>query len=241
MQQKTKGIVLDNRPYNDKYSIVHVFTESFGRIAYMLPRRASKKQSLAKALFMPMSLIEVEANCSEKREIYPLKEARSLCPLHHIYTSPVKSSLLFFLAETLSKALREAPTDRTLFRYIEESVVFLENTEQSAANFHLVFLFHLTRYLGFPPNLKDYTETAYFDLADGCFTPLPPAHRHYLSPNEAKTLITINRMDFTNLALFSFSNEERRRILDYFIEYLRLHIPNFGNLKSYEVLKEVFL
>ena len=240
MLQKTKGIVLGNHPYNDKYSIVHVFTEAFGRVAYMLPRRTSKKQSLSRALFMPMSLIEIETNCSEKREIYPLKEARCLCPLHHIYTSPVKSSLLFFLAEVLSKALYEAPADRQMFRYIEESVVFLENTEQSAANFHLLFLFRLTRYLGFPPNLNDYTETSYFDLAGGCFTSLPPAHRHYLSPHDAKTLLTLNRMDFTNIALFAFSNEERRKILDYFIEYLQLHIPSFTNLKSYEVLQDIF-
>ena len=241
MQQKTKGIVLGNRPYNDKYSIVHVFTETFGRVAYMLPRRTSKKQSLSKALFMPMSLIEIECNCSEKREIYPLKEARSLCPLHHIYASPVKSSLLFFLAEILSKALHEAPADRRLFQYIEESVFYLEQTEQSTANFHLLFLFRLTRYLGFPPNLDNYAEGSYFDLAGGCFVPFPPAHRHYLQPGDAKTLLTLNRMDFSNLALFSFTNDDRRMVLAYFIEYLRLHIPNFGTLKSYEVLQDLFL
>jgi len=231
---------LGNCPYSDKYSIVHIFTEGFGRMAYLLPRQTSKKQSLSKAFFQPMSLIEIEADCSGRREICPMKEVRSLYPLHSIYASPVKSSLLFFIAEALSKALHEAPADRQLFRYIEEAVLFLEATEQSVANFHLLFLYHLSRFLGFPPNLENYTEASYFDMVDGRFDTLPPAHKHYLSPGEGKVLHSLSRMDFANAALFSFTKRERNAVLSYFIEYFRLHIPNFSNLKSYEVLQEVF-
>ena len=240
MLQKTKGVVLANHPYNDKYSIVHIFTEEFGRMAYLLPQRKSKKQLLSKVFFMPLSLIEIEADCSGRREIYPMKEVRCLYPLHRIHTSPVKSSLLFFIAEALSKALHEAPADKRLFGYIEEAVLFLEATEQSVANFHILFLYRLARFLGFPPNLENYSEESYFDMVDGCFSAFPPIHKHYLSPGESKILHSLSRMDFSNASLFSFTKSERDAVLTYFLEYFRLHIPNFSNLKTYEVLQEVF-
>ncbi|MDD6210016.1 MAG: DNA repair protein RecO [Bacteroidales bacterium] len=240
MQQKTKGIVLANLAYNDKYSIIQVFTEESGRISYMLPRKSSKRQTLSKALFMPLSLLEIQTSCSGKREIYPLKEARSLYPLHRIYTSPIKSSLLFFIAEILTKALREAPADILLFRYLEKSILFLEETEQSIANFHILFLFRLTRFLGFPPNLSNHSGIGYFDMIEGCFVATPPIHNHYLPHDEGKILLLLEKMDFPNMALFSFSKKERFLILERIIEYFRLHIPNFTEIKSYSVLQEIF-
>ena len=240
MQQRTRGIVLANFAYNDKYSIVHIFTEESGRNSYLLPKKSSRKQSLSKALFMPLNLLEFQTSYSEKRDIYPLKEARSLYPLHHIYSSPTKSALTFFITEILFKALKETAADFSLFNYLEQSIIYLEKTEQNIANFHILFLFRLTRFLGFPPNLQNYHNTPFFDMVEGHFISQPPIHSHFLSSEEGKTLLLLDKMNFSNFFFFKFLKNERETILYRIIEYYQLHIPGFSGLKTLPVLQEIF-
>ena len=56
---KTRGIVLHSIPYNDKYSIIYMYTEAFGRASYLVARSRGKKSSVSKALFMPLSVVEI--------------------------------------------------------------------------------------------------------------------------------------------------------------------------------------
>jgi hypothetical protein len=37
----------------------------------------------------------------------------------------------------------------------------------------------------------------------------------------------------------SLTRDERRKILDYLTDYYRLHVENFGEMKSPEVLREL--
>ena len=46
MLDKTTGIVLSITAYNDKTSLVHVYTEKYGRISYALPLQQGKKSRL---------------------------------------------------------------------------------------------------------------------------------------------------------------------------------------------------
>ena len=54
---KTRGIVLHSIPYNDKYSIIYMYTEAFGRASYLVARSRGKKSSVSIALFMPLSVV----------------------------------------------------------------------------------------------------------------------------------------------------------------------------------------
>jgi DNA repair protein RecO (recombination protein O) len=47
-------------------------------------------------------------------------------------------------------------------------------------------------------------------------------------------------MDYPTLHIFRFSRQERMRILQVLNEYYRLHVPNFPELKSLEVLQEFY-
>jgi DNA repair protein RecO (recombination protein O) len=43
---KTRGIVLHAIPYNDKYSIIYMYTEAFGRTSYLVARSRGKKSAV---------------------------------------------------------------------------------------------------------------------------------------------------------------------------------------------------
>jgi DNA repair protein RecO (recombination protein O) len=76
MLAKTRGIVLHTIPYNDTYSIAHIYTEVFGRAAYLIPRKRGRKSAFSNALFSPLSVVEMEVVHQNKRDLYRIKEIR---------------------------------------------------------------------------------------------------------------------------------------------------------------------
>ena len=48
------------------------------------------------------------------------------------------------------------------------------------------------------------------------------------------------RMDFPTMHLYRLSRQERNRIIDVLLQYYRLHIPQFPELKSLAVLQELW-
>lgn len=146
-----------------------------------------------------------------------------------------------FLSEFLCRALREETENRPLFAYLQHSVVWLDECRGGFANFHLVFLMRLSRFLGLYPNLEHYAEGDYFDLQAACFTSLrPQTHSHYIGPQEAARLRRLMRMNYETMHLFGMSRAERARCLSVINDYYRLHLPDFPELRSLEVLKELF-
>ena len=47
-------------------------------------------------------------------------------------------------------------------------------------------------------------------------------------------------MNFDNMRLFKMNREERNQCLDVIVNYYRLHVPGFPELKSLAVLKTLF-
>ena len=130
---------------------------------------------------------------------------------------------------------------RPLFAYLQHSIIWLDECGGGFANFHLVFLMRLSRFLGLYPNLEDYHTGDYFDLLNACFTSIrPQLHSSYINPEEAGRLRQLMRMNYETMHLFGMSRAERARCLTIMNDYYRLHLPDFPALKSLEVLKELF-
>ena len=137
---KTRGIVLHSIPYNDKYSIIYMYTEAFGRASYLVARSRGKKSSVSKALFMPLSVVEMEVEHLNKRDLHRIRETKLCYPLTEVFCNPVKNILALFLSEILFRVVKETEPDSRLFEYLFESIQLLELSDKGVANFHLVFL-----------------------------------------------------------------------------------------------------
>ena len=105
----------------------------------------------------------------------------------------------------------------------------------------LDFLMRQSRCVGLYPNLEHYAEGDYFDLQAAWFTSLrPQTHSQYIGPQEAARLRRLMRMNYETMHLFGMSRTERARCLSVINDYYRLHLPDFPELRSLEVLKELF-
>ena len=241
MLQKTRGIVLHTLKYNDTSIIADIYTELSGRTSFLVAMSHSRKAAVKSVLFQPLAFIEFEADYRPNTTLYRIKEAKSFYPFSSIPYDPYKSSMALFLAEFLYRAVREEGENRSLFAYLEHSVVWLDECKDGFANFHLVFLMRLSRFLGLYPNLEDYHTGDYFDLLNASFISIrPQLHSFYINPEEAGRLRQLMRMNYDTMHLFMMNRMERIRCLTVINDYYRLHLPDFPALKSLEVLKELF-
>lgn len=240
MLQKYVGIVLHTVKYSDKANIVHIYTEQSGRMSFLLPAQRSRKSAVKQVLFQPLSVVEFEADVRPRSGLHPIKEAKAWYIFTSLPYDPYKSAIAMFLAEFLYRALKEETTNIPLYAYLVHSVQWLDVCETNFANFHLVFLMRLSRFLGLYPNVEDYAPSDYFDLLNACFVPSQPYHGMFVRPEEASHIRNLMRMNYETMHLFVMNRMERNRCLDIINEYYRLHLPDFPELKSLPVLQELF-
>ena len=240
MLQKTVGIVLRALKYKDNSLIVDMYTECCGRASFLVPVSRSRKATVKASIFQPLALVELEADFRPTATIYKVKDAKSYYPFSTLPYDPYKSAIALSLSEFLYRAVREESENRPLFTYLHHSIIWLDECRTGFSNFHLVFLIRLTRFLGFYPNLEGYTEGCCFDLLNACFTPFRPSHSYYINSAEAAQLLTLTRVKYDTMHVLSMNRTERMRCLTVIEQYYRLHLPDFPELKSLDVLKELF-
>ena len=240
MLTKTQAIVLHSLKYGETRLIVDMFTRSQGRQSFIVSIPKSVKGKIKKQLFQPLTLLEIESDLRPKLQLQKLSDVRLASPFSSIPFDPNKLSISLFIAEFLYYALRSEQHNEPLFDYIVNSIQWLDAQTDRFANFHLVFLMRLSRFLGFYPNLDHYQTGDYFDLRESIFLSAPPVHRDFLHPQEAEKIQLMMRMDFPTMHLFRMSHQERNRLLEVSLIYYRLHLPDFPELKSVSVLQELY-
>lgn len=240
MEVKTKAIVLRTVKYGDSRMIVDMLTASVGRVSFACSLSKTNRGKIKKQLFQPLTLLDIVFDLRRNMELQRLKDVRISHPFISLPFDAGKLSIGLFLAEFLLYATKGEQDGSQLEEFTEKSLLWLDNAVDGFANFHLVFMIHVSLFIGFYPNLEGYTDGAWFDMRDGSFTLACPLHPDYLSPADSRLILLITRMNFDNMRLFRISREERNRCLDVIMTYYRLHVPNFPELRSLDVLRELF-
>lgn len=239
MNAKTTGIVLHTTKYSDSATIVSVYTHDFGRVSYMVYGAHKKKSAVRSSFFQPLSIVDMEVTHSPGKDLHRIKEVKMACVFTEIPYNPVKNALALFLSEVLYRTLKQDDVDEGLFLFLENSIQQLDCCEKGVANFHLVFLMKLTRYLGFEPNV-DGNEFRYFDLMNGVFLQERPLHSHFILPEVSLWFYKVLGCDYSLLGSLTLSREARVKLIEVLIEYYRLHLPDFHGVQSIDVLHSLF-
>ena len=247
MQSKTEAIVLHTIKYGEQKIIVDMFTRQHGRLSFIVPLPKSAHAKLKKQYFQPFTLLTIECDLRPLAQLQKLHDASILMPLPTLLCDPSKLSICLFLSEFLYHALKGEQQNMLLFDYVVSSLQWLDSRERDFANFHLVFLMRLSRFLGFYPNLEERgerreerNEAVYFDLRAASFCAAPPLHRDFLMPEEAGILRLMMRMDFATMHLFRMNRQQRNRCIEVALLFYRLHLPDFPDLRSLEVLRDLW-
>ena len=240
MTENFDGIVLRTLKYSDSLMIVDVYTRQRGRISFLAPVSRSKKSKVRSVLFQPLSMLTFAASYRQGRQLSRINDVQPYAMYSSIPFNVVKSSIALFVAEMLSYTLHEEERNDALFDFLDSSFMLFDSLEHGYADFHIVFLSQLLRHIGIYPNLEDYAPGAFVDLMQGLASPEQPLHAHFLMPAESHFFVELLSTSFDSMHTLSLNRELRGRFLAILIEYYRLHIPDFPNPKSLDVLKELF-
>ena len=235
MLVKTKAIVISSVKYQEKSLIVRCYTLSDGLKSYFVQNPFSNRKSNQKiAYFQPLTLLEIEGIHKNKGTLEYFKEIKLATPFKSINTNIFKSSIALFLAEILQNCIHEQEQDENLFNYIETTLIWLDNHDE-IANFHIIFLLEITKFLGFYPDISE-INLPFFDLSEGFFT----TYQGINSLSEKETNI------FKKLLLLKFEDNqknilliERQLLLKIVLNYYFSHIQGFKMPKSLEILTEI--
>jgi DNA repair protein RecO (recombination protein O) len=240
MLSKTKGIVLHSLKYGDTGLVVTIYTEAFGRMSFLLQGVRGKKSPRKANLLQPLFLLDIEADQKPGRELQRVKELKIAVPYTSIPFEIAKSTQAIFLAEILYKVLREEESRPELFGFLFNSFQVLDLISDGIANFHLIFLVQLSRYLGFGPS-ENYSESSpFFDLIAGTFSPAPPSHPHFMNRDESLIFSKLINMNYQNCHELHIDKISRQNLLNLMIDYYSLHIGINIKIKSLDVLHEIF-
>jgi DNA repair protein RecO (recombination protein O) len=212
---KTRGIVLNYLRYRESSVIVNILTEQFGFQSYIVNSIRSARSKQKMAHFQPLTILEMVIYHHTGKDIQRISEYK----LHYLYRSapyhPIKSAVLWFLAEFLLKTLRSEHEDPPTFNFIFNSLVRFDELSDPVANFHLQFLLKLSPFLGFHPEFSE----------------------ELLESRNKTELISLFDRDYGEH--FPFNHDKRLILLDEILDFYHQHIDGIKKIKSLEVLKEV--
>ena len=235
----TKAIVLSSIKYGDTNLIVKCFTEEEGCKSYMLRGvLSSKKGKVRKSYFQPLSQLKIIANHNSKGNLNSIKEVVMEYTYRTNYTNIYKQSIVIFLSEMLNSSLQEEEENRALFEYIETSLKWLD-LHHDFANFHLLFLLNLTRFLGFYPDASN-NDLNYFDLEEGVFKNNLGLGKSTISGAVLFDFKTLLGTNFDIIDKIKLTAQKRHEVLKVLIRYFELHLNGVKPPKSLEVLRAVF-
>ncbi|GAB3579451.1 DNA repair protein RecO [Hymenobacter daeguensis] len=234
---KTRGIVLSFLKYRETSIIARVYTEQLGVQNYIVNGVRKAKPPGRIALFQPFTLLELVAYVARGSSgLTRLSEYRCSEPFQSLPYEVQKSSVVLFLSEVVSRAVREEEKNEPLFQFLHDSILAFDRQAAGTENFALSFLLELATYLGFgissggeltdqvimaghaatargavgPPTLRLKEFDGYFDE---------------LLRDPARSTIPNGRV--------------RHELLHVLIRYYQLHVEQMGEIRSLDILSEV--
>lgn len=240
MELKSRAIVLQTIKYGESQLIVDLFTEKLGALSFIVRIPKSKKSKIKRQYFQPFVILNVEFDYRAKAVLQKFKDVSIAIPFLQLPFTPYKYTMSIFLSEVLAYALNSEQQNEALFSFLFSSIVWLDRSTSNCANFHIVFLLRLSFYLGIAPNIESGVLGDYFDLEAGRFVECVPSHRHFLDRENSLHLISLLRLSYDTMHLYTMSHFDRDRCIEVILEYYKIHIPNFPEVKSLAVLKELF-
>jgi len=239
----TKGIVLRTVKYGETSVIVSIFTELFGVQSYLINgiRTATGKGGGKAILFQPSAILDMIVYHNELKQLQRIKEFKWAHLYQHILSDVKKNAVAMFMIELLTRCLKQPEANADLFNFAEDAFLSLDGSSSAVtANFPLFFALHLPVFFGLRIH-DNYSEgRPFLDLKEGCFVRELPSHPYFLEERQAFITSQILKVQQPGeLEDIKLNHDFRRHLLFTYESYYKLHIQDFGMLRTLPVLKEI--
>lgn len=241
MLHKTRGIVVRQVKYGETSLVVTIFTELFGMQSYMVKgvRKTGITAGLRANQFQPSNMLDLVVTHHDRQGLHHIRECQWARLYRSVDRDIRKQSVVIFMMEVLQKCLRQPGPMTELFQFTEDALIGLDEAEPVVtANFPIFFALHLTHFFGFRMEDAVPSGPVYLDLQEGIFLPEPPDHPHWADPLLSDRVSQFLKVTMpSDLSEISLNRDLRRLLLDVCMRYYRMHLSDFGQLRSLPVLQ----
>lgn len=241
MIYSTKGIVLRTIKYGETSVIASVFTELFGVQSYLVNGVRTAGKSGRSHFFQPSSILEMEVYHNDLKNLQRIKDLRWSHLFQNILSDVIKNGVALFMVELLQKNLKQPETNEDLFRFCEDALIVLDTADDGiTANFPLYFSLQLAPFFGFRLQNNYSEKRNIFNLNEGNFSgeqalftgPVNAENSFYI----AELLKAVHPNDLREIQM---NRRIRSAILKIMESFYALHVPDFGSMKTLNVLPEI--
>lgn len=236
----TPGLVLHTTPYGETSVIAKVFTRQMGVRSYIIKGVRGRSGRTKQNLLQPLSSLDMVVYNNQHNTLNHIKELtprqKNSPTIKQSGSLAIANAMRFFMTEVLYKTLGEAEPLPDLYDEIEEMCETVD-TDNANPSLPIVFLLRVAHHLGIEPLDNHSGQSPYFDLQEG---------RYVCTPTESTLTPTLSAMLYEYLSATQQANlpkhqlSDRRALIDALLAYYQMHISNFHNFNSHEILHSVF-
>lgn len=229
--------------YGETSVIVSIFTEVFGVQSYLINgvRTTTGKGGGKAILFQPSAILDMIVYHNELKQLQRIKEFKWAHLYQHILSEVRKNAVAMFMIELLTRCLKQPEANADLFNFAEDAFLMLDRSSNAVtANFPLFFALHLPVFFGLRIHDNYNEDKPILDLQEGCFVGEHPSHPYFLEDRQAFITSQILKVQQPGeLEDIKLNHDFRRHLLFTYETYYKLHIQDFGTLRTLPVLKEI--
>ncbi|MCJ8290644.1 MAG: DNA repair protein RecO [Crocinitomicaceae bacterium] len=227
MKSTDLGIFLHRISYSNTSLIISFYTQKSGLKKFIFKGGKKKAHNL-----FPMALSELSYYDRKESDLLQLTAADPAFPTDFQF-DPIKGTIAFFMAEVIRKVVHVNEQDLAMFRFLENAVHTLNDSSES----HLIpvfFMIDLAEWLGVQPFIEN-EAYEHFNLDEGRYEGVVRNQFTVVSGEVADVI----KSHILGKEINQLSKQQRVAALEVMIDYFRIHVPGFGHIDAYEIIKEV--
>lgn len=232
-----QGIILKTVNYTETQKIIRVYSREKGYLSLISPSNVFKRKN------QPVHLLqttEIEYFENDKGDLHKLVTASPVSNLPDLYFDIFKMNIILLWGEVLDLMLRNEGKNEELFNFIVQSSEYLNSTKGDVGNFNLFFLYRLTGLIGFHINTSSWQEGYVFHINDGLFCPSDNNTPYVSGPNTARIIHRLCTCQLFEIKDIPLNQHSRNILLDIILLFYSIHLNINFNIKSIQVIREVF-
>ena len=239
MKIATRGIILQSTRYSETSLVVKIYTEQAGLASFIVSGVRTKNSRFSSNLFQPLSLVELVAASKPGQSMHRITDIQLSPPFTGIPGDMIKSAIAIFLAEVIYRSIREEEASPSLFAFLHNGIQILDLSPVSCSRFHIFFMIHFSRHLGFFPNGNFTRGQSCFDLREGLFKDHQPVNSEFIDSTLSGVLHDFVNSSFENYHEINVPGSQSRLLLKALVQYFELHQTHGNSIRSHKVLEEV--
>lgn len=242
MVHKTQGIILRAVKYGETSLICTVFTELLGMQSYMVKGvRSGKTRSRKANTLFPSSILDMVVYEQPQKNLQTIREYTAAVFYQSLQEDVVKNGVALFAIEVVTQLLTAHDPQPELFSFLKNYLVRLDDAPRAEiANFPLYFLIQSAKLSGYFLSGEHNEEYSHVDIHEGHFSRELSQYPPFISGEEARLMSALNKAtSFEEIVTITMPGSERKKMLQYYLAFLQLHVPHFRELRSLAIITAI--